>query len=215
MPSSRGGGRLAEPAHSPGDLLTWFVDQLGRAAHWLAARVQPTVDERGAVMLLVGGLAMLALVIGMLLVRLIVNEAAPPRVTQPRPRRVLVDVPAPPPAAERAATAATVDRGSPDDVFRRGRGVGQSFAGDTLDATLDRVAASGAGAPRLLRLLQGRAVVRLHACQGCAGPGQEGCPFEAGLLEGAFAGLWGKGTVVREVACGGPASQVCEFEVRA
>ncbi|MGQ0535308.1 MAG: 4-vinyl reductase [Methanobacteriota archaeon] len=176
------------------------------------------VDYRAAIFLITGGLATLAILFLVLLLRgTLFGVANPLPAASAVSRRVLTgprDLP-----GLRAAddTARGGSRAPPEDEFERGRVVGARVGAADVDELLDRVAETGMADPRILRNLPNLTLVRLYRCGGCrseTGPGPEtGCPFEVGFLEAAFERLLGRRVVAREVACHRSPGSACDVEV--
>lgn len=128
------------------------------------------------------------------------------------------DPDAKPPPGQKEATPIVA---TPNHAFARGR-----LAGERVDATDDGrvlrcLVEAGLGTPAIVRSTPNLFVIRLEDCQGCRPrmhhdsdhEADEGCPFEAGFLEGVMSQVTSDETVVRETACRRWGDEACDFEV--
>ncbi|MHB8606498.1 MAG: V4R domain-containing protein [Thermoplasmatota archaeon] len=203
-----------------------FIDRafaaLVAAADLVAAAVPPPATWASAVspaalFLVGGGVAALAILLPSVFARGAAlgdpatessgRAAPPPRRVETAPGRTPSRADGPP---ETAANA--------DEAFRRGKAVGVRIAAADVDELVGRLAEAGLGEVRVLRALDNLWLVDVRACRGCAGASrdlaskEQGCPFESGLLEGAFGELLGGPITAREAACGRLGPTGCEFE---
>lgn len=198
------------------DVLRALTTAWNRGWSGFTSRADLTLDDRSAFVLLLGGLAMLGLLAGLLLLRTVLGGG--PEVPKGPHRSVDTRPPDTVPRPERHSEAAPF-RGDAEEEFLRGRNAGHRAEVRDVDEVLDRLLEADLGQPRILRVLRNLLVVRLYACRGCgangSGPDAQpaGCPFECGFLEGAFANLLGSKVMVRETTCRGRGRSQCEFEV--
>ncbi|MEA3191544.1 MAG: hypothetical protein QOD77_2126 [Thermoplasmata archaeon] len=83
-----------------------------------------------------------------------------------------------------------------------------------VDAALLRLLEQKAGEPRLLRVRERMAKIRLYHCAGCARKEENGCTVERDQVRAAFGALHGDRASVAEVRCTIRGDPHCEFEVR-
>src|SRR5581483_851215 len=179
-------------------------DGLRALLDFLHRYAAPT-GARGSVLLMAGGLLVLAFLFTASLFRstIVGDLAAVANARRPLPRARLPDER---PPAKVAATAAPV----PFDAARR---LGHESA-IGLDEAFEELAALGVDA-RIVQSRATRKVVRLYRCATCAmARAPVGCEHERGLLAGAFERLTGDLAKVEEIACRARGAPCCEFEVR-
>lgn len=180
-------------------------DGLSAMVDFLHRYAAPT-GARGSVLLMAGGLLVLAFLFTAFIFRsTIVGDLAPvANARRPLPRARLPE--------ERTRTAIPANPVAPS-AFEAARKLGHETA-TGLDDTFEQLSAMGVEA----RIVQSRAtwkVVRLYRCATCKdGIPVLGCEHERGLLAGAFERLTGELAKVEEVACVARGSPHCEFEVR-
>lgn len=105
--------------------------------------------------------------------------------------------------------------------FARGCRAGKGVEAEDPDEVLGCLEAAELGTPSIVQSTPNLIVVRLEGCRGCRSPThheedhgrQQGCPFEAGFLEGAMGQVLPDGAVVRETACRRGGDEACDFEV--
>lgn len=122
-----------------------------------------------------------------------------------------------------ARTPATADRSdaSANHAFARGCRAGQRVDVEDTEDVLRCLTEANLGTPSIVQSTPNLILVRLDDCRGCRrrtarerdGDGTEGCPFEAGFLEGAIGKVLEDGAVVRETACSRWGDEACDFEV--
>lgn len=165
------------------------------------------VGADASLLLLVGGLAMLGLIMALVALQSLfperVRESGPEpgrhRARQLRPLR------------ETAPLFAERGRQAKQGPFRR-----EEYH-TPIDLALARVVELQLGEPRLLRTRGGASRVRLYKCRGCApevANREEGCAFELQGLQKAFRTSVAPAAIVREIRCRARGAETCEFEVR-
>lgn len=188
------GGHLAGTKDALAGFLEWLLRQ----------RIFPSTSSP-ALLLVIGGVATLSTVTGVLVLRSALPSTSPP--APPPPRRVDWQLTMMEPAAP-------VYRGPRDQEFDRGRTAGSALPAKGLDDVLEFMMQSQLGEPRILRSMPNLLRLRLHACKGCAGGRElDGCAFEAGFIESSFSKAFGKTVIVHEVRCRGRGDAACDFEV--
>lgn len=162
-----------------------------------------------AVFLLVGGLAVLSLVVSLVVLQNFVPargvaSANGRTAAGPRELRPLGDAPTAPPSSARRTGRATGDATKP-----------------RIDYTLDQLVRLRLGEPRILRHQPRYTHLRLYGCRSCdphapasGGDVRRGCSFESGQILTAFQSYYRQSVLVRETACRGFGAPACEFEVR-
>jgi len=128
--------------------------------------------------------------------------------------RALVATPTVPMVAAAAGRRIIASEDARDEGRRMGRRLRPAF----IDEILANAESQGWGTARVLRILEGRTVVRYYDCTDCRvrTPGlttASECGFQAGYLEAAFARLHDGAVHVRELACRRLGDTGCEFEV--
>jgi predicted hydrocarbon binding protein len=205
MPFFPGGTAEASGAHLVLGDGSFVRDGLAAVVDFLHRYAAPT-GARGSVMLMAGGLLVLAFLFTAFLFRsAIVGDLAPvANARRPLPRARL------PGERPRGVIEA---RGAPPVRFDAARRLGHEAA-TGLDEAFEEMAALGVDA----RIVQSRStwkVVRVHRCASCeAGVAEAGCENERGLLAGVFERLTGDLAKVEEVACVAGGAAHCEFEIR-
>lgn len=187
------------------------------AAPWLPAVQFPSGDflrtlmGNAALLLIVGGLAMLGLIVLLLLLqslfpsRPLDANGREPEPLRPQLRPLGPGVPAP----------------EMSELSRRLRS-GKATRRPVVDEALDQIFRLRVGEPRLLRHRPHYSLVRVYECRTCTSGHAhrpfrhkvEGCAFERSAVENAFQGTFGEAALAREVACRMRGDSECEYEVR-
>lgn len=175
--------------------------------------LDPSLVAAVSLSLLVGGLAM----IGVVIVVTVVSNALPMPARasaiaagKGSPRRVL--------SMPDVGTAAisSVPRASAVamDDLQRGRLQGARLKVKRVDDVLDYVSNEGLADPRILNVRTGMVRLAFVHCSECRDGDQSalGCGYRVGLLEGALGQLH-RPVAVHEVACHRRGDPLCEFEV--
>lgn len=195
----------------------WLDPVFGRFLEWVTSREVRELTGSAALFLIVGGTAILVLIVCLVLIQSIFPERvrkqgltdAERAERQLRPTLIR--------RASDVSLPATAPRGDVDD----GRRSARSLPIRTVDAALDYALAKGLGEPRILRHQPHYTMLRLYNCRGCLAaseapaPAAQGhrCAFESGFLQGAFQNLYAKPVTVREIACHRIGHPSCEYEV--
>lgn len=169
-------------------------------------RFAAPTGARGSVLLMTGGLIILAFLLLALLFRsAIVGDLAPSSNGRvPSPRALM------PPRAPRGPPSTPLSPGG----FAAGRATGASLGAVTLDVAFESMRLHGADA-RILQSGETWKRVRLYRCLTCQhGAHARGCEHERGLLAGAFEAITGELAKVHETACSTQGVAFCEFEIR-
>ena len=167
-----------------------------------------TLFGNAALLLIVGGLA----VLGLIVVLLLLQSLFPAKLREdPREPEALRPQLRPISGAPSPSQHALSQRLKSGRVTRR----------PVVDQALDQVLHQRVGEPRLLRHRAHYSLVRVYACRSCEGTSKgnfrhkvEGCPYERAAIETAFQGTYGNQSLARETACRRWGDAACEYEVR-
>jgi hypothetical protein len=164
-----------------------------------------TLFEDAAPLLLVGGLAVLTVILLLVALQSLFPERAE---GSPSPASRELHA-----LGAQEATAAGPDAAGAGEARPRRRGPPPAVL--PIDRALANAAAQGLGEPRLLRWLGGVALVRLYGCACPARPAApHACAAQRDGLAAAFATVHGRRVTAREVSCTASGAAACEFEVR-
>jgi predicted hydrocarbon binding protein len=190
---------------------------------WLTGGDVGALLEQSAMFLIVGGLAMLTLIVTLVLLTTIFPqrpfgpEGDPSRLVERQLR------PTPWPYRPKAVATGAADAFRPDPgAYENGRKAGKRTRATSLETALDHVVNRGLGEPRILAHGQQRTRLRMYECRGCSG--QEpavsgsgshasGCSFERGFIAGVLERAWAAPVRIQETTCHRRGQDACEFEV--
>jgi len=170
--------------------------------------------SHAALFLIIGGLAILVLIIALFLVQslLPLPEGPPVLAAGKGQRRLRPSAGAPPPAP-------TASRTPPPTIRLWRRRVNDESPVPHIDRALDRFVLEGLGEPRILRRLPGAFHLRLFGCRECVhsprSMAREGCVVGRARMQEACRQVFGDSARVEEIACRLRGQAACEFEVKA
>jgi hypothetical protein len=196
----------------------WFDPVVRGFWKWFTSEQIRELAANAALFLIVGGTAILVLIVSLVLLQSIFPERAQKKILtdaekaerQLRPTLIR--------RHQEALPATAGPRGDVED----GRRGARSLPIRTVDAALDYALAKGLGEPRILRHQPHFTLLRFYNCRGCEiaelqpnDPVVRGqrCTYERGFLQGSFQNLYAKPVTVREVACHRLGNASCEYEV--
>jgi hypothetical protein len=168
--------------------------------------------EESAVLLIVGGLSMLALIfVLVILAALMPGRRDSPTEATTKLQGALRDVwVAPPPRSRRPPNQGTGD----GMIAAAGRRLAEGIEHGGLDRLLDEYVKTGRGEPRILQHEPDSTLLRIHWRTDPPPDTDTPCDFERAYFATGFSRLFGDEAEVIEVACDRRDASACDFEVR-
>lgn len=194
----------------------WMDPVLKSFIEWLTSDSVRELAGNAALFLIVGGTAILVLIVCLVLLQSMFPERARRQgmTDAERAERQLR------PTLIRRTSEANFMAPAPRGDADEGRRMARSLPIRTVDAALDYALAKGLGEPRILRHQPHFTILRLYNCRGCLAEIDNSgnytlrrCGFERGFLQGAFQNLYAKQVTVRETSCHRLGNPSCEYEV--
>lgn len=193
----------------PWDLFRAFLRQIW---HWITTELDRTLVSDLAVFLMVGGLAMLTLLLILILMGAAFSgQAQPVSLGQPKDDRLQL----------RPIWASQSPGALPGGSETTVPGSETPAVTPAIDRPMVAIVKARLGEPRILYHRPSGTRIRLYRCRGCRGvEGSEatdasgGCPSELEDLRTVFVQTTGRQTLkVRETACRRRGDDFCDFEV--
>jgi hypothetical protein len=195
----------------------WMDPIFQRMIDWMTSPAVRDLAGNAALFLIVGGTAILVLIVCLVLIQSIFPERVRKQslTDAERAERQLR------PTLIRRSSELSMPAVAPRGDIEDGRRTARSLPIRTVDAALDYALAKGLGEPRILRHQPHFTMLRFYNCRGCLAATESGdpagrvhrCGFERGFLQGAFQNLYAKQVTVRETTCHRIGHASCEYEV--